>query len=298
MTSFRIWCQSGVEFVCMDADSRALENTSAGTVLQLGAGVTDGIGADDGPDLGRQAAQEDRGRVSDLLEDTDMALIVAGMGGGTGTGASPVFAEAAREQGILAVAVVTMPFPFEHERRMAIAEEGVAGLGEHVDSLIIIPGGKLWSPLGERLSAGQAFAVANDVLLGVVRGITDLVTRPGMIDVDFEDVRAIMSEKGRTAVGLGRGTGADRARLAIEAAVRYSLLGDVDLSEAPGVLVSITAGPDLGMDEFAVIGDVISSLMSKDARVIVGTAFDESAGDEIRVSVVATGIGEAMPFGA
>ena len=209
-----------------------------------------------------------------------------------------MFAEVAHEKGILTVAVVTKPFPFEHERRMVIAEEGIAGLGEHVDSLIIIPGGKLSSLLGERPSVGRAFAVANDVLLGVVRGITDLVTRPCMINVDFEDVRYIMSGKGRAAVGLGRGTGADRARLAVEAAVRHPLLDGGALSEVRGILVSITAKSDLGMDEFAVIGDAVVDCVSKDALVIIGTALDESAGDEIRVCVVATGIGQAGPCSA
>ena len=282
----------GVEFVCANTDSQALKNSSARTVLQLGTEVTKGLGAGANPEVGRQAALEDRERVGDLLDGADMVFITAGMGGGTGTGASPVIAELAREKGILTVAVVTKPFPFELKRRMTIAEEGIAELSEHVDSLITIPNEKLLSVLGERVSLKDAFAAANDVLLGAVQGIAELITRPGMIKVDFADVRTVMSEKGRAMMGSGRGTGEDRARSAAEAAIRCPLLDDIDLSGARGILVNITAGPDLGMDEFAAVGEAIGKFASEDALVVTGTALDESNDEgEVRVTVVATGLG-------
>ena len=284
----------GVEFVCANTDSQALKNSSARTVLQLGTDVTKGLGAGANPDIGRQAALEDRERVGDLLDGADMVFIAAGMGGGTGTGASPVIAEIAREKGILTVAVVTKPFPFELKRRMTIAQEGIAELSEHVDSLITIPNEKLLSVLGERVSLKDAFAAANDVLLGAVQGIAELITRPGMINVDFADVRTVMSEKGRAMMGSGRGTGEDRARAAAEAAICCPLLDDIDLSGARGILVNITAGPDLGTDEFAAVGEAIGKFASEDALVVTGTALDESsADDEVRVTVVATGLGRA-----
>ena len=284
----------GVEFVCANTDSQALKNSSARTVLQLGTDVTKGLGAGANPDIGRQAALEDRERVGDLLDGADMVFIAAGMGGGTGTGASPVIAEIAREKGILTVAVVTKPFPFELKRRMTIAQEGIDELSEHVDSLITIPNEKLLSVLGERVSLKDAFAAANDVLLGAVQGIAELITRPGMINVDFADVRTVMSEKGRAMMGSGRGTGEDRARAAAEAAICCPLLDDIDLSGARGILVNITAGPDLGTDEFAAVGEAIGKFASEDALVVTGTALDESsADDEVRVTVVATGLGRA-----
>ena len=282
----------GVEFVCANTDSQALKNSSARTVLQLGTDVTKGLGAGANPEIGRQAALEDRERVGDLLDGADMVFITAGMGGGTGTGASPVIAEIAREKGILTVAVVTKPFPFELKRRMTIAQEGIAELSEHVDSLITIPNEKLLSVLGERVSLKDAFAAANDVLLGAVQGIAELITRPGMINVDFADVRTVMSEKGRAMMGSGRGSGEDRARAAAEAAIRCPLLDDINLSGARGILVNITAGPDLGMDEFAAVGEAIGKFASEDALVVTGTALDESnEDDEVRVTVVATGLG-------
>ena len=282
----------GVEFVCANTDSQALKNSSARTVLQLGTDVTKGLGAGANPEIGRQAALEDRERVGDLLDGADMVFITAGMGGGTGTGASPVIAEIAREKGILTVAVVTKPFPFELKRRMTIAQEGIAELSEHVDSLITIPNEKLLSVLGERVSLKDAFAAANDVLLGAVQGIAELITRPGMINVDFADVRTVMSEKGRAMMGSGRGAGEDRARAAAEAAIRCPLLDDINLSGARGILVNITAGPDLGMDEFAAVGEAIGKFASEDALVVTGTALDEShEDDEVRVTVVATGLG-------
>ena len=283
----------GVEFVCVNTDSQALRNNSVQTALQLGTNVTKGLGAGANPEIGRQAAMEDRERLVDLLHGSDMVFITAGMGGGTGTGASPVIAQIAREMGILTVAVVTKPFPFELRRRMAIAQEGIAELSEHVDSLITIPNEKLLSVLGERVTLKEAFAAANDVLLGAVQGIAELITRPGMINVDFADVRTVMSEKGRAMMGSGRGTGEDGARTAAETAMRCPLLEDVNLSGARGILVNITAGSDLGMQEFNSVGDSIGEFASDNALVVMGTALDESLGDEVRVTVVATGLGES-----
>jgi cell division protein FtsZ len=222
-----------------------------------------------------------------------MVFITAGMGGGTGTGASPVIAQIAREMGILTVAVVTKPFPFELKRRMTIAQEGIAELSEHVDSLITIPNEKLLSVLGDRVTLRDAFAAANDVLLGAVQGIAELITRPGMINVDFADVRTVMSEKGRAMMGSGRGSGEDGAAAAAEGAMRCPLLEDVNLNGARGILVNITAGSDLGMHEFRAVGESIGEFASENALVVVGTALDESLSEEIRVTVVATGLGQS-----
>jgi cell division protein FtsZ len=282
----------GVEFVCVNTDSQALKNVSARTVLQLGTNVTKGLGAGANPEVGRQAALEDRERLVDLLDGCDMVFITAGMGGGTGTGASPVIAQIAREMGILTVAVVTKPFPFELKRRMAIAQEGIAELSEHVDSLITIPNEKLLSVLGDRVTLKEAFAAANDVLLGAVQGIAELITRPGMINVDFADVRTVMSEKGRAMMGSGRGSGEGGAKAAAETAMRCPLLEDVNLNGARGILVNITAKSDLGMHEFHSVGASIGEFASENALVVIGTALDESVGDEVRVTVVATGLGQ------
>ena len=281
----------GVEFVCVNTDAQALKNNAVRTVLQLGTNVTKGLGAGANPEIGRQAALEDRERLVDLLEGSDMVFITAGMGGGTGTGASPVIAQIAREMGVLTVAVVTKPFPFELKRRMTIAQEGITELSEHVDSLITIPNEKLLSVLGERVTLKDAFAAANDVLLGAVQGIAELITRPGMINVDFADVRTVMSEKGRAMMGSGRGSGEDGARTAAETAMRCPLLEDINLSGARGILVNITGSSDLGMHEFHAVGESIGEFASENALVVVGTALDESVGDEIRVTVVATGLG-------
>ena len=283
----------GVDFICANTDSQALKSSSVNNVLQLGANVTKGLGAGASPELGREAALEDRERVSSLLEGADMVFITAGMGGGTGTGASPVIAQIAREMGILTVAVVTKPFPFELKRRMTIAEKGIAELSEHADSLITIPNEKLLSVLGEDITLQEAFAAANDVLLSAVQGIADLITRPGMINVDFADVRTVMSEKGRAMMGAGRGTGEDRARVAAEAAISCPLLEDINLSGARGILVNITARPGLALREFRTVGDAIRNFASENALVVIGTALDESAEDEVRVTVVATGLGHA-----
>ena len=282
----------GVDFVCANTDAQALKHSSARTVLQLGASVTKGLGAGANPELGRQAALEDRDRIVDLLEGADMVFITAGMGGGTGTGASPVVAQLAKEMGILAVAVVTKPFPFELKRRMTIAEEGIAALSEHVDSLITVPNEKLLSVLGKGISLKEAFKAANEVLHGAVQGIAELITRPGMINVDFADVRTVMSEKGRAMMGSGRSTGEDRAGEAAQRAINCPLLEDVNLSGARGILVNVTAGPDLGMEEFAAVGEAIGEFASDDALVVIGTALDDAIVDEMRVTVVATGLGE------
>lgn len=282
----------GVEFVCANTDAQALKSSSVRTVLQLGGNVTKGLGAGANPEIGRQAALEDRDRIADLLEGADMVFITAGMGGGTGTGASPVVAQLAKEMGILTVAVVTKPFPFELKRRMKIAEEGIAELSEHVDSLITVPNEKLLSVLGRNISLKDAFKAANDVLLGAVQGIAELITRPGMINVDFADVRTVMSEKGRAMMGSGKATGEDRAARAAETAIACPLLEDVNLKGARGILVNVSAGPDLGMDEFADVGEAVGDFASDNALVVIGTAIDESLDDELRVTVVATGLGE------
>lgn len=283
----------GVDFICANTDAQALSASSANTVLQLGNNITKGLGAGADPDIGRQAALEDRDRIYEMLQGTDMAFITAGMGGGTGTGAAPVVAEIAKEMGILTVAVVTKPFFFELKKRMEIAEEGIRELEKYVDSLIIVPNEKLLSNLrGSTLK--KAFNAANDVLSGAVQGIAELITRPGLINVDFADVRTVMSEKGKAMMGSGSGSGPDRARDAATQAVASPLLEDVDLSGARGILVNITANEELGLDEFAEVNDVINEFASTEATMVVGTVFDDNLTDELRVSVVATGLGQAQ----
>jgi len=282
----------GVEFVCANTDAQALSKSAVRTALQLGNNVTKGLGAGANPEVGRQAALEDRDRIVDLLEGSDMIFITAGMGGGTGTGASPIVAQLAKELGVLTVAVVTKPFPFELKRRMKIAEDGIAELSQHVDSLITVPNEKLLSVLGGGISLQDAFKAANDVLHGAVQGIAELITRPGMINVDFADVRTVMSEKGRAMMGSGRAVGEDRARKAAEAAIACPLLEDINLSGARGILVNVTAGPELGMDEFAAVGEAIGEFASDNALVVIGTTLDEDVKDELRVTVVATGLGQ------
>lgn len=281
----------GVEFICANTDAQALKDITAKTVLQLGTEATKGLGAGANPEVGRQAAIEDHARIAEVLEGADMVFITAGMGGGTGTGAAPVFAQVARELGILTVAVVTKPFAFEGRKRMKIAEEGIKALSEHVDSLITIPNEKLKDVMGETTSLLKAFAAANDVLLGAVQGIADLIIRPGMINVDFADVRTVMSEMGMAMMGSGRASGEGRAREAAEAAIRSPLLEDVNLQGARGILVNITAGPDLSLGEFSEVGEIVEDFASDNATVVVGTVIDESLGDELRVTVVATGLG-------
>ena len=284
----------GVDFICANTDAQALKNMTARTVLQLGTAVTKGLGAGANPLVGREAAIEDRDRIAEMLDGSDMVFITAGMGGGTGTGAAPIIAEVAREMGILTVAVVTKPFPFEGRKRMQIAEEGIRELGQHVDSLITIPNEKLLTVLGKDASLLSAFSKANDVLLGAVQGIADLIIRPGMINVDFADVKTVMSEMGMAMMGTGHASGANRAREAAEAAIRSPLLEDVNLMGARGILVNITAGPDLSLGEFTEVGNTVEEFASETATVVVGTVIDPELRDELRVTVVATGLGERI----
>jgi len=281
----------GVEFICANTDSQALSNIDAKTILQMGSGVTKGLGAGANPEIGRQAALEDRDEIAAILAGADMVFITAGMGGGTGTGAAPYVAEVARELGILTVAVVTKPFPFEGRKRLLVAQQGIEALSEHVDSLITIPNEKLLDVLGKDASLLDAFKAANDVLLGAVKGIADLIMNPGMINVDFADVKTVMSEMGMAMMGTGHASGPDRAREAAEAAIRSPLLEDVNLEGARGILVNITAGENLSLGEFSEVGDTIEEFASDDATVVIGTVIDPSLKDEIRVTVVATGLG-------
>lgn len=285
----------GVEFICANTDAQALNNTEVRTALQLGANITRGLGAGANPNCGYEAAMEDRDRIEEALEGTDMVFITAGMGGGTGTGAAPVVAEVARAKGILTVAVVTKPFPFEGAKRMKVADEGIEKLAKHVDSLITIPNEKLLSVLGKNLSLLDAFKAANDVLLNAVQGIAELITRPGLINVDFADVRTVMSEMGISMMGTGKAGGEERAREAAELAIKSPLLEDVNLNGAKGILVNITAGLDLGIGEFDEVGNTVKEFARDDATVVVGTVIDPEMVDEIRVTVVATGLGEDKP---
>lgn len=284
----------GVEFVCANTDSQALKDVRAETILQLGCSQTKGLGAGANPDVGRQAAMEDRDRIAEVLTGADMVFITAGMGGGTGTGAAPIVAEIAKELGILTVAVVTRPFSFEGKKRMAVAEAGIKELQDRVDSLITIPNEKLLSVLGKSTSLLDAFKAANDVLLGAVQGIADLIIRPGMINVDFADVCTVMSEMGMAMMGTGAATGENRAREAAEAAVRSPLLEDINLQGAHGILVNITAGLDLSLGEFSEVGDTVNEFASSDATVVVGTVIDPDMKGEVRVTVVATGLAEGQ----
>lgn len=281
----------GVDFICANTDSQALNNLKAKTILQMGTSITKGLGAGANPEIGRQAALEDRDQIADILSGADMVFITAGMGGGTGTGAAPIVAEVARELGILTVAVVTRPFPFEGKKRSAIAEQGIEQLSANVDSLITIPNEKLLDVLGKEASLLDAFKAANDVLLGAVKGIADLIMHPGMINVDFADVKTVMSEMGMAMMGTGFATGEDRAREAAESAIRSPLLEDVNLQGARGILVNITAGENLSLGEFSEVGDTIEEFASDDATVVVGTVIAPELGDEMRVTVVATGLG-------
>lgn len=281
----------GVEFICVNTDAQALRNFNGKSTLQIGASVTKGLGAGANPEVGRQAALEDRERITEMLSGSDMVFITAGMGGGTGTGAAPVIAQTAKEMGILTVAVVTRPFPFEGQRRLGLAQVGIDELAHHVDSLITIPNAKLLSVLGAEVSLLNAFKSANQVLSGAVQGIAELITRPGLINVDFADVRTVMSEMGMAMMGSGSATGEDRALMAAQAAIGSPLLEDVDLNGACGILVNITAGMTLTMREFEEVGTTVANLASEDATVVIGTVIDPDMGDEMRVTVVATGLG-------
>ncbi|MCH8502796.1 MAG: cell division protein FtsZ [Ectothiorhodospiraceae bacterium] len=281
----------GVDFICANTDAQALKNTAAKTVLQLGSNMTKGLGAGANPEVGRDAAREDRDRIAEVLDGADMVFITAGMGGGTGTGAAPVVAEIARELGILTVAVVTKPFPFEGGKRLRVAQQGIEELSRHVDSLITIPNEKLISVLGKNLTLLDAFKSANDVLLGAVRGIAELITRPGLINVDFADVRTVMSEMGMAVMGSGAASGEGRAREAAERAIASPLLEDVSLAGANGILVNVTAGLNLSIGEFDEVGQAVREFASDDATVVVGTVIDPELENELRVTVVATGLG-------
>ncbi|MBV8975287.1 MAG: cell division protein FtsZ [Sinobacteraceae bacterium] len=281
----------GVEFMCINTDSQALKHAKVKTALQIGCNITKGLGAGADPEVGRQAAMEDRDRIVELVEGCDMLFITAGMGGGTGTGAAPVVAQVARELGILTVAVVTKPFEMEGNKRSYIADQGIAELGKYCDSLITIPNQKLLTVLGPQTTLLDAFKSANQVLQGAVQGIAELITRPGLINVDFADVRTVMAETGMAMMGSGAASGEDRARAAAEAAVSSPLLEDINLAGAHGILVNVTAGMDLSIGEFQEVGQIVKQFASDDATVVVGTVIDPDLSNQVRVTVVATGLG-------
>lgn len=287
----------GVEFTIINTDAQALKRTSCSSVMQIGGEITKGLGAGADPSIGRQAAEEDKERIREHLDGADMIFITAGMGGGTGTGAAPIVAQIAKEMGILTVAVVTKPFSFEGKVRAQVAEEGIKNLAQYVDSLITIPNNKLLSVLGKNITLLNAFKTANNVLLGAVQGIADLITRPGLINVDFADVRTVMSEMGMAMMGTGVATGDNRAVEAAEAAISSPLLDDVNLTGARGVLVNITAGSDMSIGEFEQVGETVKNFTTEGATVVVGTVIDPEMRDEIRVTVVVTGLGlpQAQP---
>jgi len=281
----------GVQFMCINTDAQALQAGKVKTSLQIGSNITKGLGAGADPEVGRQAALEDRERISELLEGCDMLFITAGMGGGTGTGAAPIVAQLAKERGLLTVAVVTKPFTMEGNKRLFVAEHGIAELAKHCDSLITIPNQRLLTVLGPQTSLLDAFKAANRVLQGAVQGIAELITRPGLINVDFADVRTVMAETGVAMMGTGSANGEGRARQAAEAAVSHPLLEDINLAGAHGILVNVTAGPDLSIGEFQEVGQIVKQFASEDATVVVGTVIDPELAREIRVTVVATGLG-------
>lgn len=284
----------GVEFLVANTDAQVLRRTTA-PIMQLGEQITKGLGAGANPDIGRQAAEEDLEKIRAFLADTDMIFITAGMGGGTGTGAAPVIAKLAKDMGILTVAVVTKPFAFEGKARLQIAEQGMQSLSQYVDSLITIPNNKLLSVLGKNMTLLNAFKAANNVLHGAVQGIAELITRPGLINVDFADVRTVMAEMGMAMMGTGIASGENRARDAAEAAIASPLLEDINLVGAKGVLVNITAGLNMSIGEFEEVGEAIKDFTSDNATVVVGTVIDPDMGDEMRVTVVATGLGRLEP---
>ena len=280
----------GVEFITANTDAQAIKNCGSKLQLQLGTSVTKGLGAGANPEVGRQAALEDRDQIMEALQGADMVFITTGMGGGTGTGAAPIIAEVAKEMGILTVAVVTRPFPFEGRRRMQVALKGIEELAASCDSLITIPNEKLITVLGRNATMVQAFRAANDVLLGAVQGIAELITRPGLINVDFADVKTVMSEMGMAMMGTGTARGDDRAQAAAESAIQNPLLDDVNLAGANGILVNITAGPDFTMSEFDEVGRTVENFASEDATIVIGTVLDPDMQDDVRVTVVATGL--------
>jgi cell division protein FtsZ len=284
----------GVDFICANTDAQALKSARVKTGLQIGCNITKGLGAGANPEVGRQAAMEDRDRIQEIISGADMLFITAGLGGGTGTGAAPVIAQLAKELGVLTVAVVTKPFQMEGSKRMRIADQGIAELGRYVDSLITIPNEKLLTVLGPDTTLLDAFRAANQVLQGAVQGIAELITRPGLINVDFADVRTVMAEMGMAMMGSGVASGAGRAREAAEAAISSPLLEDINLAGANGVLVNVTAGMNLSIGEFQEVGETVKQFASDEATVVVGTVIDPDMTDEIRVTVVATGLGQAV----
>ena len=282
----------GVEFMCVNTDIQALKKMDAKTTIQIGSSITKGLGAGADPGVGRQAAMEDRERIQESIEGSDMLFITAGMGGGTGTGAAPVVAQIAREMGILTVAVVTKPFTLERQKRMKQAMQGIDELSQSVDSLITIPNDKLLEVMGPQASFVSVLKSADDVLRGAVQGIAELITRPGLINVDFADVRSVMSEMGMSMMGSGSATGEHRAREAAEKAISSPLLEDINIAGAQGILVNVTAGMDLSIGEFTEVGNAITEKASEDANVIVGTVIDSDMPEgELRVTLVATGLG-------
>ena len=282
----------GVDFICANTDSQALNDLTSKTLLQLGTGITKGLGAGAHPEIGRKAAEEDKDRIAEVLKGADMVFITAGMGGGTGTGAAPVVAQIAKEMGVLTVAVVTKPFPFEGKKRARIADAGLEELSQHVDSLITIPNEKLLQVLGEQTTLIDAFAAANDVLEGAVKGIAELIVNPGMMNVDFADIRTVMSEMGMAMMSSGEASGENRAYEAVQAALHSKLLEDINLQGAKGLLINITAGPSLSLGEFSTVGDTVEEFASDNATVVTGTVIDDTLGDTLRVTIVATGIGD------
>jgi len=285
----------GVDFICANTDAQALANLEGTRSLQIGCNITKGLGAGATPEVGQQAALEDRELIQEAIAHADMLFVTAGMGGGTGTGAAPVVAQIAREMGILVVGVVTKPFAFEGKARMKIALQGIKELTQHVDSLITIPNDKLLEVYGRDFDLMHAFNGANDVLCSAVQGITELITNPGVINVDFADVRTVMSQMGMGMMGSGRASGDSRAEQAAHAAIASPLLEDVNLSGARGILVNVT-GANMTLGEFQDIGAVVNEFASEDAIVVMGTAIDAGMEEELRVTVVATGLGQpAMP---
>ncbi len=280
----------GIEYISANTDAQALVKSNAPSQLQIGANITKGLGAGADPELGRQAALEDREQIQEAISDANMLFITTGMGGGTGTGAAPVIAQIARDMNILTVAVVTRPFSFEGRKRTAVAMEGIQELEDNVDSLIVIPNDQLTAVMGKQAALRDAFAAANEVLFTAVAGISELITRPGEINLDFADVRAIMTEKGTAMMGTGVGTGDNRAAEAAEAAIHSPLLDDINLTGAEGILVNVTSGGDLSIGEFMEIGEMVQSLAGDEAVVKVGTAVDEELDGQLRVTLVATGL--------
>ncbi len=287
----------GVEFIVANTDAQAIERNHADSKLQLGADITRGLGAGANPQIGREAAEAEKERVREFMQDTDMVFITAGMGGGTGTGAAPVIAEAARDMGVLTVAVVTKPFSFEGKRRMRQAEAGIAELRKYVDTLITIPNQKLIGAVGKNTSMLEAFRKADDVLLQAVRGIAELITHTGYMNVDFADVKAVMSEtRGVAMMGSGFASGESRAIEAAERAISSPLLEDIDIHGAQGILVNVTGNEDMTLAEYDEAVSIIHNMADEDANIICGMVYDQEADDSIRVTVVATGLAGEVPL--